>query len=292
MNKLLSLSILLINIVSVLSAKVYQVHINANAYLNITSQANNNSTVVDKLKNGQVFFSPLNQINNNHAHFYKGYVNVKGLRTPTIGKNCRVINGGTIFRVGPNKETYTVLQKNDIVTCYGNDPFNRQWVVTDKGYTLINKVVVEEQVEVVDNKEKMASNIFKYFLNKGWTNTAICGMLGNMEYESNLVPTKSVNNAYGLVQWRPASTLINWANKNNLDYKKASTQCARINYEALNNLQFIRTKNCNMTFTQYTKSKLNAVSLAKCFMTNYKQTNIGLNKREEYARNCFLHFKQ
>ena len=51
-----------------------------------------------------------------------------------------------------------------------------------------------------------AKQIYNFFINKGWTRNAICGMLGNMWAESGIVADideKSGGGGYGLVQWTP-----------------------------------------------------------------------------------------
>ncbi len=95
--------------------------------------------------------------------------------------------------------------------------------------------------EVITQMEKNAWRVWVFFLNKGWNPRAIAGMLGNMESESWINPDQheiSGGGGYGLVQWTPASKLIDWCNANGLDYKTVESQCMRIQYEVDNNLQW------------------------------------------------------
>lgn len=82
-----------------------------------------------------------------------------------------------------------------------------------------NKRLTEEE------KENNATIIYTYFYNKGYSLNAICGMLGNFEYESYLCPDKwedaypPYQGGYGLIQWTPytvyASHYSDWHTNHN-----------------------------------------------------------------------------
>ncbi|OUM56495.1 hypothetical protein PIROE2DRAFT_18884 [Piromyces sp. E2] len=144
-------------------------------------------------------------------------------------------------------------------------------------------------VKLANPKNTIATEVYNFFKAKGWTKNAICGLLGNMEFESNLNPNRkqSGGNGYGLVQWSPASVT-------------AKTQCLRIQYEFglqntnSNEKQYYKTKQCNLTFSQFSKSTSSPEYLAECFMRNYERPNekkAQLPKRKEYAKKWFKHFK-
>lgn len=64
--------------------------------------------------------------------------------------------------------------------------------------------------------ETNATYFYKKMREKGYTKNAICGILGNMEYESYINPAawgalNNLSEAYGLIQWKPATKFINWA---------------------------------------------------------------------------------
>jgi len=74
---------------------------------------------------------------------------------------------------------------------------------------------------------------------RGWGSSAgaIAGILGNMQGESALIADRwegdhvgNMSGGYGLVQWTPATVIINWARDQGLDHKSVSTQCARLKY--------------------------------------------------------------
>ncbi|MCO7126041.1 phage tail tip lysozyme [Sporolactobacillus shoreicorticis] len=119
-----------------------------------------------------------------------------------------------------------------------------------------------------------AKYIYSYFVNKGWTPQAVCGMLGNIQSESALhvdIWEGGVGPGYGLVQWTPASKLISWCNARGLDYKKISSQCARIAYEMENGIQFYPSYSYSMTAKQFIKSTASAETLGLVFLANYER---------------------
>lgn len=94
--------------------------------------------------------------------------------------------------------------------------------------------------------ENNALLVRDYFvqLNPPWTETAIAGMLGNMQSESTISPGRWENGipywrGYGLVQWTPYTNYSNWYGpgwENNGD-----AQCARIEYERATGIEWIPT---------------------------------------------------
>lgn len=73
-----------------------------------------------------------------------------------------------------------------------------------------------------------ATYIHDYFINQGWTNNAIAGMLGNFVSESGLNPDLHQyggSPGYGLAQWT-ASAVQGWCRNNGYDYRTLQGQCA------------------------------------------------------------------
>ncbi|WP_169790316.1 phage tail tip lysozyme, partial [Weissella viridescens] len=115
--------------------------------------------------------------------------------------------------------------------------------------------------------------IYKFFSARGWSRNAIAGMLGNMAVESYILPDITEiggGGGYGLVQWTPASKLINWCRANGLDYRTMYGQCMRIQYEFTHGIQYYPGWS-RMTASQYMKSKMSAFDLAMVFMNNYER---------------------
>ena len=126
--------------------------------------------------------------------------------------------------------------------------------------------------------EEMQNNavmIRDYFILKGWTLNAICGMLGNIQTESTINPQLwesldegNLQGGYGLVQWTPATKYIDWAGS---DYQDGTRQCDRIIYELENNLQWISTSQYPMTFAEFSVSNDTPYNLAMVFIANYER---------------------
>lgn len=141
--------------------------------------------------------------------------------------------------------------------------------------------------------EGNARMIKSYLTAVGWSITAICGLLGNMQSESGLNPgiweslTVNTSRGYGLVQWTPATKYIEWAGdewENN-----GNLECARINYEADNNIQWFYNPEADIqypviSFSDFKVSNLPAATLAKYFLWWYEHpANIHQDIRAEQA---------
>lgn len=89
-----------------------------------------------------------------------------------------------------------------------------------------------------------AQNVADYLVALGWHAGAIIGTVVNMSNESTVNPqiwqdlVEDTRNGYGLVQWTPATKLINWCESRGLDYTDGDAQLQRIQYEAQNGLQW------------------------------------------------------
>ena len=144
-----------------------------------------------------------------------------------------------------------------------------------------------------------AQFIFNYFTSRGWTAQAVCGMLGNMQEESMLYENiweggtsngTGSGPAYGIVQWDPASKLIDWCNARGLNYKLLDSQCQRIKWEFDNNQQYVARSTYPMTAAQFTKSTQTPAYLANVFLYNYEnpgnlnQPVRGINAQAMFTR--------
>lgn len=142
-----------------------------------------------------------------------------------------------------------------------------------------------------------ATYIKDALLAAGWTINAICGMLGNMQAESTINPgiwqnlTVNTSNGFGLVQWTPATKLIEWCSDNGLDYTDIDAQLARINYEAANGVQFYPTDTYPITFAEFIKSTESPEYLAGAFLYNYERpAEYNITPRQTNARTWFTFF--
>lgn len=129
----------------------------------------------------------------------------------------------------------------------------------------------------IDEMTVNAQEIMNQLTSRGWTKNAVAGMLGNMQTESTINPgvweslSPNVNNGYGLVQWTPATKLISWAESEGLDYTSGDAQLQRIDWEVVNNQQWIATSQYPMSFQEFKVSTLTPEYLAQVFIRNYER---------------------
>lgn len=142
--------------------------------------------------------------------------------------------------------------------------------------------------EMYNNAHYIAS----FFLRNGWTYEAIAAILGNMQTESNMNPgiwenldSGNTSGGYGLVQWTPATKLIDWASENGLDYTDIDTQLQRILWEMENGVQYYPTDSYPETFAEFSVSEKSPEYLAGAFLYNYERPKSpNAEKRGEQAR--------
>lgn len=136
-----------------------------------------------------------------------------------------------------------------------------------------------------------------------WTLNALAGMLGNMEIESHFDPALWENRSipsniytaekgFGLTQWTPGRKYIEWWDNNHTSMNLGSSyingyaECMRINWERLNNAQWI--KNENMSWDEFVKSTDTPERLSRVFCRNYERPgDPDYAQRASYARQWY-----
>lgn len=144
-----------------------------------------------------------------------------------------------------------------------------------------------------------ANYIYSFFKSKGWTKQSICAMLGNMQRESTINPglwyslkEGDTSVALGLVQWYPASKLINWCNSKGYDYLSIEAQCNKIMDELNNGGQWIATSDYPETFKEFTNSTKSIEYLTYAFLKNYERADVdAASERVEHANYWFNHLE-
>lgn len=126
--------------------------------------------------------------------------------------------------------------------------------------------------------EEMTENatfVYQYLLSYGWTPSAICGVLGNMQTESTINPgiwqnldAGNLSLGYGLVQWTPATKYLDWCDERSLVYGLMESNLARIFYEVEFNIQWIYSEMTFYEFTQFTGTPYDAAVL---FLHKYER---------------------
>ncbi len=140
-----------------------------------------------------------------------------------------------------------------------------------------------------------AQYILSFLRARGWTKQSVCGMLGNMEIESTINPglwqglkEGDFKVGFGLVQWTPATKYIDWATQEGLSYDDIDGQLKRILYEVYANpgVQWIKTSNYNITFSEFTQSTRSPDYLARAFVYNYERPLAKYRREELRAENA------
>lgn len=143
-------------------------------------------------------------------------------------------------------------------------------------------------------QDKNGLYIYSAFTDAGWTTEAICGLLGNMTWESSLNPGRwegdSVGSGpgYSLVQWTPYTNYTNWCESTGrADPSEMDNALARILYELENGLQYYATPDYPLTFREFTKSTGSPYDLACAFAWNYERSAVvlwGTEREKETLR--------
>lgn len=123
-----------------------------------------------------------------------------------------------------------------------------------------------------------ARYIYGYLTSRGWSPSAVCGMLGNMETESTINPgiwqnldAGNISLGYGLVQWTPSTKYTSWCDERGLDPSAMDSALARIEWELANGEQYYPTDAYPLSFTEFKVSTQSASYLAQAFLLNYER---------------------
>lgn len=144
------------------------------------------------------------------------------------------------------------------------------------------------------NNAQLVANFFK---GTDWVKESVSALCGNMRHESSINPNMyeygyawEDNRGFGLVQWTPRSKYWDWAVGMGLDPYLGDSQLARINYEVVNNIQWIPTAEFNyMTFVEF---RTNAGGwsvdyLTEAFTWSYERPNRSAGETSMPDRQAF-----
>ena len=118
----------------------------------------------------------------------------------------------------------------------------------------------------------------------GWSDNAICAILGNMQEESTINPGiyGDSGNAYGLVQWNPYTKYSEWAGSGWQD--NGTRELERISYEAANGLQW--SSAAPYTFTQFLYDRVSGIdTLTRYFCWYYEMPAVQAMENRLYWAN-------
>ena len=162
------------------------------------------------------------------------------------------------------------------------------WIV--KVGTLSSATILTDE-ELKNNAKEFAI----YFKSKGATLEAICGMLGNIERESQINPglkeRESTSSGWGLIQWTPSTVLTDWCKAYGYTWYDGDAQCLRIWSEGTQEMgaggSFIPTTEYPYTWTEFC-ALTNVDEATKAYLYERERSDVeALGKRLEYARQWY-----
>lgn len=146
----------------------------------------------------------------------------------------------------------------------------------------LDKSTVVSKAEALTRSEMEANAkyIWNYLGSKGWSLSAVAGMLGNMQYESTINPGRhqvgsDENGGYGLVQWTPKRKLTEWLSAKGYADNDMDGQLERILWEKENNEQYGKNK-YKYTFETFSTSLDDPYTLACAFAFDYERSWVTL----------------
>ena len=148
------------------------------------------------------------------------------------------------------------------------------------------------------NPSEMRNNafiVYQYLTGRGWSKSAIAGLLGNMESESTINPgiwqsldSTNISGGYGLVQWTPSTNYTNWANANGYSITDGDAQLLWIDTQTTPKGQWIATDSYPMTFAEFKTSSQMPEYLASAFLKNFERAGVEVEaERRAQARSWF-----
>ena len=142
--------------------------------------------------------------------------------------------------------------------------------------------------------------VVNHFFNTDWKSHSLSAMLGNIRHESSVNPDMYEygydwldDRGYGLVQWTPRSKYWDWAVVNGLEPRNGNSQLARIDYEVVNNIQWIATSSYPLSFSDFRQNSGNwsLEYLTEAFTWCYERPNEqsgqdSMSDRKAFAQLC------
>lgn len=147
-----------------------------------------------------------------------------------------------------------------------------------------------------------ATIIASYLKTVGYNMAALCGVIGNMEWESYLNPGQwqlgstieqwpPAGVGFGLVQWTPWTKFSDWAGSDwRTNYTK---QLERLEFERANGLQWITLSSgqfAGITFNGFLDFEGSPALAARCWCEAYERGTWAA-QRSTYAENWYTYFR-
>lgn len=150
---------------------------------------------------------------------------------------------------------------------------------------------------LTESEMKNNADIIKsYLVSKGWSVSAVAGLLGNMESESTINPgiwqgliENNTSGGFGLVQWTPATNFTNWADSMGYEWADGNAQLKWIDEMTVSTGQWIPTDLYPISFEEFKTSYESSEYLASAFLKNFERAGVEV---EEERRSQALKWYQ
>ena len=95
--------------------------------------------------------------------------------------------------------------------------------------------IASANVGIVNSQD----DVYVYLRDQGYTIAAACGIMGNIQQESNFRPDAVTGSYYGMVQWDCIDAIKSYCALNGLDYNSAAGQMAFLNAQLNNEVGYV-----------------------------------------------------
>lgn len=136
--------------------------------------------------------------------------------------------------------------------------------------------------------ENNATEVYNFLKAENFTDASICGILGNMQYESYLNPgcKQGESLAWGLIQWDPHTVLTNWASDHDYNWWDGAAQMIFITTDDVEH--WYETSDYPYSWEEY--QQLTNVELAVKAYFYERERGTWDNLRLTYANNWYEYF--
>lgn len=177
------------------------------------------------------------------------------------------------------------------VSVNANDSRNNGWYALYRWETgAASEWITDNRALATAEQQNNAQIIFDTLRQKGWSDEAIAGLLGNMQTESYISPGvwedfTPGTGGFGLVQWTPATNYTNWADENGYAHDDGYGQLEWIDSQTVPFGQWIETTEYPLSFAEFKVSKESPEYLAYAFLYNFERpASLDQPQRQTQAR--------
>lgn len=139
-------------------------------------------------------------------------------------------------------------------------------------------IVQESRALTMEEMTNNAQEQVNYMINFGFSANALAAMLGNEQSESSINPGRwqgdhvgNMSGGFGLVQWTPATNIIDWLTAKGLPRTDGNGQCMWLATETEKAGQWIATSAYPLSWEEFKVSTQSPEYLASAFLHNFER---------------------